>query len=206
MQQESQTQALIASECDAIKELLLTKNRKYGDSAINPTRVFSKASAEEQILVRLDDKLSRWKNQQVDEDEDVIMDLIGYLILYRIAKKTKENQNGKIGTEQAEDVAQGSPSSKRIAWPPAHWTENEVTRRFHDAEDGFGPDVWHLTKGWHSVWPGHPFERRGRARDVNSDLTDDKTTYKIKGGVQWNGVNASGWDILIKGSEDYESK
>lgn len=67
--------------------MLLEKNRKYGDSAVNPIRIFSKASPKEQILVRLDDKVNRWKNQQSDEDEDVILDLIGYLILYRIADK-----------------------------------------------------------------------------------------------------------------------
>jgi len=80
------TQDKIAQHCDAIKEMLLTKNRRYGDSALNPVRVFSKADAAEQIKVRLDHKLSRLRSSQADEDEDVIMDLIGYLILLRIAK------------------------------------------------------------------------------------------------------------------------
>lgn len=89
----SDTQDLITQECNSIKNMLLEKNRKYGDSAINPKRIFSKSSAKEQILVRLDDKMNRWLNQQNDEDEDVIMDMIGYLILYRVAMK-KENVNG----------------------------------------------------------------------------------------------------------------
>lgn len=89
----SDTQDLIAQECNSIKNMLLEKNRKYGDSAINPKRIFSKSSAKEQILVRLDDKMNRWLNQQNDEDEDVIMDMIGYLILYRVAMK-KESVNG----------------------------------------------------------------------------------------------------------------
>ena len=79
------TQDMIVTTCDEIKGVLLEKNRKYGDSALNPVRIFSKASASEQILVRLDDKLSRLRSQQVDEDEDVILDLIGYLILLRIS-------------------------------------------------------------------------------------------------------------------------
>lgn len=79
------TQDLIARECDSLKALLLEKNRKYGDSAVNPVRMFSKASASEQILVRLDDKLNRFINRQDDEDEDVILDMLGYLILYRVA-------------------------------------------------------------------------------------------------------------------------
>lgn len=85
MNKLAQTQVDIATTCDAVKELLLEKNRKYGDSALNPVRVFSKSDTLEQIRVRLDDKLSRLRNQQNDEDEDVISDLIGYLILYQVA-------------------------------------------------------------------------------------------------------------------------
>ena len=70
-----------------ITKMLIEKNRKYGNSALKPQRIFSKASAVEQIKVRIDDKLSRMKNQQNDEDEDVISDLIGYLILLKIAEE-----------------------------------------------------------------------------------------------------------------------
>ena len=68
--------------------LLIEKNRKYGDSALNPARIFSKASNIEQLKVRLDDKLSRIKNAQDDEDEDVIADLIGYLVLLTVARES----------------------------------------------------------------------------------------------------------------------
>jgi hypothetical protein len=81
-----QTQADIVIICDAIKGLLLEKNRKYGDSALSPVRVFSKSDSMEQIRVRIDDKLSRLRNQQTDEDEDVIDDLIGYLVLLKVAQ------------------------------------------------------------------------------------------------------------------------
>ena len=87
MSKLAQTQVDIATVCDEVKELLLEKNRKYGDSALNPVRVFSKSDSLEQIRVRLDDKLSRLRNQQDDEDEDVIADLTGYLILYQVARK-----------------------------------------------------------------------------------------------------------------------
>ena len=72
---------------DGILRMLLEKNRKYGDSALHPARVFSKASPVEQILVRIDDKLSRVRNEQGDEDEDVIDDLIGYLVLLKLARE-----------------------------------------------------------------------------------------------------------------------
>ena len=75
----------IEQECDAIKAMLLAKNRAYGDSALNPLRVFSKASSIEQIKVRIDDKLSRLARGSA-AGEDVELDLIGYLILLRIAR------------------------------------------------------------------------------------------------------------------------
>jgi hypothetical protein len=79
---------MIAEECDAIKKLLLEKNKKYGNSAIYPQRVFSKQSPIEQIKVRIDDKLSRVQNFGLDAaDEDTVMDLAGYLILLRVAQR-----------------------------------------------------------------------------------------------------------------------
>ena len=68
-----------------LRDLLIRKNKKYGNSALDPIRVFSKASSTEQIKVRLDDKLSRLKTQDIDEDEDVLMDLLGYLVLLKVA-------------------------------------------------------------------------------------------------------------------------
>ena len=79
----------ITQMCDEIKQMLLDKNKKYGDSALEPIRFFSQASPMEQILVRIDDKLNRIKqgSQHLTEDEDVISDLIGYFILLKIACK-----------------------------------------------------------------------------------------------------------------------
>lgn len=70
-----------------IKELLLAKNESYGDAALNPVRIFSKASATEQLKVRLDDKLSRLARGREDLIiEDVLLDFTGYLVLYKIAE------------------------------------------------------------------------------------------------------------------------
>jgi hypothetical protein len=72
--------------CNEIKEMLMQKNLAYGDSALEPVRIFSKADAIEQILVRIDDKLSRFaKGREYPGDND-IDDLIGYLVLLKIAK------------------------------------------------------------------------------------------------------------------------
>jgi len=79
-----ETRLLIADECDALKAMLLAKNIAYGNSALDPIRVFSRASNVEQILVRIDDKLSRLAHGSA-AGEDVTLDLLGYIILLRIA-------------------------------------------------------------------------------------------------------------------------
>jgi hypothetical protein len=89
---------LISITCEEVKELLLEKNKKYGDSALNPCRIFSKASSVEQILVRIDDKLSRIQKGAglLANDEDVLMDLIGYLILLRVAMVRREEDRDML--------------------------------------------------------------------------------------------------------------
>ncbi len=79
------TQTAIAEECDKIKALLLSKNKLYGNSALTPVRIFSKSSPIEQINVRIDDKLSRLASEQIGDTEDTELDLIGYLVLKRVA-------------------------------------------------------------------------------------------------------------------------
>lgn len=85
----SDVRALIVEECDRVRELLLEKNKKYGNSALDPLRIFSKANPQEQICVRLDDKLSRIARGAglIAEDEDTLLDLIGYLVLLRVSRR-----------------------------------------------------------------------------------------------------------------------
>ena len=86
MKNQDTTRQAIRDTCNEIATLLLEKNAAYGNSALEPVRIFSKASATEQLLVRLDDKLSRLARGSA-AGEDVILDLIGYLVLLRIATK-----------------------------------------------------------------------------------------------------------------------
>ncbi len=83
------TQRKIENECRAIMHFLLKKNEAYGDSAIAPIRIFSQSDAQEQLKVRIDDKLNRLMqgNSTIETDEDVIKDLIGYLILLLVQMK-----------------------------------------------------------------------------------------------------------------------
>ena len=92
----------IARVCDDVKQLLLQKNMKYGDSALNPLRVLSKSGPIEQILVRIDDKLNRIKQGGIlGDDEDVLMDIIGYFVLLKIAleRDVRSSYNDSIPTD-----------------------------------------------------------------------------------------------------------
>ena len=106
------TQQQISIICDGIKNLLLQKNKRYGDSALNPSRIFSKANTCEQLCVRIDDKLSRISKGAglLAADEDVLEDLIGYLVLLKIAL----SRNATVKTENQTEQWDGSdidPSS-----------------------------------------------------------------------------------------------
>ena len=78
---------------DELAQLLIAKNRKYGNSALNPVRIFSDANPIEQLKVRIDDKLSRIaQGHGEDLDEDTIQDLMGYLVLLKIAQKNQPSK------------------------------------------------------------------------------------------------------------------
>jgi hypothetical protein len=79
---------LIAEECYALRDLLHAKNAAYGNSAFQPIRIFSRADPVEAILVRLDDKLSRLARGSA-AGEDVELDILGYLILLRVARRMR---------------------------------------------------------------------------------------------------------------------
>lgn len=71
--------------CGETRDLLLEKNRAYGNSALDPVRIFSKADPGEQLLVRIDDKLSRLARGR-NAGEDVEQDFLGYLVLLLVCR------------------------------------------------------------------------------------------------------------------------
>ena len=100
----------VSQVLDEISKLLISKNIKYGNSAIEPLGIFSDLSPEEGLKVRIDDKLKRIKNGSLDkDDEDVINDLIGYLVLLKILykKDQKEKQRDLISQIMASDQKDG---------------------------------------------------------------------------------------------------
>jgi len=81
--------AQISKECDALKELLLKKNARYGDALSHPVLIFSDLTPEQRVRVMIDSKLTRYCNIGDNDDEDTITDLIGYLILLKIIKRNE---------------------------------------------------------------------------------------------------------------------
>lgn len=127
------TADLITAECNSIKAMLLDKNARYGDSAMHPRRIFSRADHLEQLKVRIDDKLSRIATMGPDsEDEDTTGDLIGYLMLLRIACRPEPtvHEDGDVRVVSVEERAEC-----------AYW-------RFDARRKG------------HAEWKGHPMGER----------------------------------------------
>jgi len=90
-----------------IEDLLVAKNEKYGNSALEPLGVFSQLSAKSGLLVRIDDKLKRIKNGSLDnDDEDVVNDLIGYLVLLKIHANREQSFDELDGSHKWEKIKQ----------------------------------------------------------------------------------------------------
>ncbi len=85
--ENSQFEKSVRDVLDDVAEMLIAKNRSYGNSATSPLRIFSRSDRTEQIRVRIDDKLSRMARGNGSLGEDTVLDLIGYLVLLRVAER-----------------------------------------------------------------------------------------------------------------------
>ena len=88
-----ETERKIDIVCQNLAAILKNKNRKYGDSALNPVKVFSKSDNTSSLHVRADDKVSRIKNSE-ELDQDDVFDLMGYCVLIAIANEWMEYEPG----------------------------------------------------------------------------------------------------------------
>lgn len=80
------TQQKIHEIMGAMTDLLLYKNQKYGDSAINPKKIFYKGDSTNSILIRLDDKIGRvMSNTEEKPRVNDVCDIIGYCTLLLIS-------------------------------------------------------------------------------------------------------------------------
>ena len=66
-----------------VMDLLLKKNKQYGNSVFEPLGIFSKGVPMESLRVRIDDKISRLMrgNDTIEQEEGLVKDLIGFRIL-----------------------------------------------------------------------------------------------------------------------------
>lgn len=93
----AETQQKIKDNYQAMAELQLDKNKKYGNAGLEPlgifaqTKYFSDDAAKIGLLFRLDDKLNRIKNAP-DLRVNDICDLMGYLNLLLISKGTTKEE------------------------------------------------------------------------------------------------------------------
>ena len=77
---------------DATKKLLIHKNEKYGDSALNPLAIFTDGDARNNLGARMEDKLMRLKEVGMTAEAiDTLYDLQGYITLMIIAIERHEN-------------------------------------------------------------------------------------------------------------------
>lgn len=80
------TEEKIKEITNAMQDLLIYKNQKYGDSALNPNNIFFKGDATNSILIRLDDKIGRIKTNTEDKPRvNDVADIIGYCTLLLIS-------------------------------------------------------------------------------------------------------------------------
>ena len=86
------TEEKIRKKMEEITNMMLEKNKAYGDSALSPLGVFSRACAEDAIKIRLDDKLARIRNRGITPDtEDTLLDATAYMVLLLIAREDSIN-------------------------------------------------------------------------------------------------------------------
>jgi len=114
------TRSKIKAKCKKVEDLLLQKNARYGDASLEPVNVFSKCSAVTSIKARIDDKLKRIQTSgPIDDTEDTLLDLTGYLILLMIAK---DNESHDIQKR----IRQESPTSHSASTSAGEDSEWEV--------------------------------------------------------------------------------
>ena len=84
--EDTPTQQKIKDILSGMTNLLLYKNKKYGDSAINPKKIFYKGDSTNSILIRLDDKIGRVMSSTEEKPRvNDVADIIGYCTLLLVS-------------------------------------------------------------------------------------------------------------------------
>ena len=84
---EKEFEKQVRNICDKVANMLIEKNKSYGNSALEPINCFYKGDAGTSIKVRIDDKLSRIMRGNEFQGDDTVKDLLGYLVLLLVSKE-----------------------------------------------------------------------------------------------------------------------
>ena len=85
----------IRKKCDQIRDLLIEKNKSYGNSVFDRGVLFE-VDPMYAIQARINDKLNRIKSKETYMSDNDLMDLTGYLILLQVYKDHKEKRASDI--------------------------------------------------------------------------------------------------------------
>lgn len=95
-QELDETAVKILVKCDEIKQMLLDKNARYGNSSLAPANYFKDLPRDAKIEARIEDKMARItridKHKHHESYKDAIRDLIGYLVIYLICLEEDEER------------------------------------------------------------------------------------------------------------------
>ena len=91
IKEENEIEKRIRTACDNLGDFLICKNRKYGNSALEPLGIYGGGDPSKLIDTRIDDKLNRIKNHRklnLDKPhrKNDIFDNTGYNILYIVSE------------------------------------------------------------------------------------------------------------------------
>lgn len=140
----------ILETCLSVATALIQKNIAYGNSALDPVRIFSQADSVEQIRVRIDDKLSRLMRGHV-AGEDVKMDLLGYLVLLIIAEEARAVSpvDGDVDAVLAPPLDERRAQAHAYRFAKAHLPHEGVCQECGEPTDAVVCGVCVSRKGFH---------------------------------------------------------
>tara|TARA_Y100000015_G_scaffold37035_1_gene38684 strand:- start:602 stop:949 length:348 start_codon:yes stop_codon:yes gene_type:complete len=94
----------IRKKCDEIRDLLIEKNKSYGNSVFDKGVLFN-VDPMYAIQARINDKLNRIKSKETYMSENDLMDLTGYLVLLQVYMDEVDKRMNKTikSTEPYED-------------------------------------------------------------------------------------------------------
>ena len=143
--------------CGNTQNLLIKKNKAYGDSALDPIGVFGNGDAVTSLGARMDDKLMRLKSLGIGKDSiDTLYDLHGYITLLIIAIERKES------IDSFDAVCKDDSNTSKLILN-AREDSNDVQEHQRDNKSGIHYNT-NLT-GAYKEWQSEILDREG-ARDA----------------------------------------